>query len=339
VTRLTMVLIAAITFILCSIPAAAATATSYIDTPDLCSKVEKVEGDRVYLVSKGTCPKVVGKIAVTLGSGIEEVEVYLDGTLWKRQKTTTFDIDSVGRVNEQGERLSKAMNLPKNAFEKDGEKWARATDDLFRSEEFQNRLLAEQERIKREVFGGKLQEYYRAAPEAAAAMAGELPRDERVYIFISSSMPKRTLRHYVRDVAKLNDPNVKLVMRGLVGGMKYIKPTLRFVGSLLVKDDGCDPQKRKCERFGAGVEIDPLLFSRYGIDRVPAIAFARKVNVVDAQMSEGLERNMSVAEFHVIHGDVALDYALDRFRAETGSRALGALVTRLNSGFYGGGKK
>lgn len=337
-TKLTMVmLLTGTTILLASFPAAGA--STYIDTPDLCSQVEKVEGGRVYLVSKGMCPKVAGKTSVTLGNGIEEVEVYLNGAFWKRQKTASFDIEALGGLNERGERLSKALNLPKNVFEKDGEKWARATDDLFRSGEFQNRLLAEQQRIKREVFGGKLQEYYRGAPEAAAAMAGELPRDERVYIFISSSMPKRTLRNYVRDVAKLGDPNVKLVMRGLVGGMKYIKPSLWFVGSLLVRDEECDPQKRKCERFGAGVEIDPLLFRRYGIDRVPAVVFARKVNVTDPQMSEGLERNMAVAEFHVLHGDVALEYALDRFRSETGSTALGALVTRLNSGFYGGGKR
>jgi len=337
VTRVTMLLLlAGPALLLCSFPALGA--TSYIDTPDLCSRVEKVEGNKVYLVSKKGCPQVAGKVAVTLGNGSEEVEVYLNGSFWKRQKTTLFDIDAVGGMNERGERLSKAMTLPKNVFEKDGEKRARATADLYRSEEFQNRLQVDQERIKREVFGGKLQEYYLAAPGTAAAMAGELPRDERVYIFISSSMPKRTLRNYTRDVAKLNDPNVKLVMRGLVGGMKYIKPTLRFVGSLLVRDEGCDPQKTKCERFGAGVEIDPLLFRRYGIDRVPAIVFARKVSIVDPQMSEGMEKNMAVPEFHVIHGDVALEYALDRFRAETGSRALKALVTRLNSGFYGGGK-
>jgi type-F conjugative transfer system pilin assembly protein TrbC len=324
---------------LLSCPFPALGATSYIDTPDICSRVEKVDRNKVYLVSKKGCPKVAGKVAVTLSNGSEEVEVYLNGAFWKRQKTTSFDIDAVAGMNERGERLSKAITLTKNVFEKDGEKRARVTTDLFRSEEFQKRLLSEQERIKREVFGGKLQEYYRAAPETAAAMAGELPRDERVYVFISSSMPKRTLRNYTRDVAKLNDPNVKLVMRGLVGGMKYIKPTLRFVGSLLVRDEGCDPHKRKCERFGAGVEIDPLLFRRYGIDRVPAIVFARRVNVVDPQMSEGMEKNMSVAEFHVLHGDVALEYALDRFRAETGSRALAALVTTLNSGFYGGDKK
>jgi type-F conjugative transfer system pilin assembly protein TrbC len=332
-----VLLLAGISLLVSAIPATGA--TFYIDTPDLCSRVEKVEGNKVFLVSKKGCPQVAGKVRVTLGSGIGEVEVYLNGSFWKRQKTTSFDIDAVGGMNERGERLSRAMTLPKNVFEKDGEKRARATTELFRSESFQNRLLSEQERIKREVFGGRLQEYYRAAPETAAAMAGELPRDERIYIFISSSMPKRTLRNYTRDVAKLNDPNVKLVMRGLVGGMKYLKPTLRFVEGLLVRDEGCDPRKRTCERYGAGVEIDPLLFRRYGIDRVPAIVFARRVSIVDPQMSEGMEKNMAVPEFHTIHGDVALEYALERFRAETGSHALATLITKLNSGFYGGGKK
>ena len=332
-----VLLLLAPAFLLGAIPATGA--TFYIDTPDLCSRVEKVEGNKVYLVSKKGCPQVAGKVSVTLSNGSEEVEVYLNGSFWKRQKTTSFDIDAVGGMNERGERLSRAITLLKNVFEKDGEKQAKATTELFRSEAFQNRLLSEQERIKREVFGGRLQEYYRAAPETAAAMAGELPRDERIYIFISSSMPKRTLRNYTRDVAKLNDPNVKLVMRGLVGGMKYLKPTLRFVEGLLVRDEGCDPRKRTCERYGAGVEIDPLLFRRYGVDRVPAIVFARRVRIVDPQMSEGMEKNMAVAEFHTIHGDVALEYALERFRAETGSLALTTLVTRLNSGFYGGGKR
>jgi type-F conjugative transfer system pilin assembly protein TrbC len=336
--RLATVLLIAGTILLSAVFPAAAV-TSYVDTPDLCSRVDKVEGSKVHLVSQGMCPKVAGKVAVTVEKGIEEVEIYLNGVFWKRQKPASFDLDSVGSVNERGEKLAQTITIPGNVFEKTGEQRARATDDLFRSEAFQNKLLAEQERIKREVFGSKLQEYYQGAPQTAAAMAGELPRDERVYIFISSSVPKQTLRNYVRDVARLNDPNVKLVMRGMVGGMKYIKPTLRFIDGLMVRDAGCDPKKRKCERFGAGVEIDPLVFRRYGIDRVPAIVFARKVNVLDPQMSEGLERNMSVAEFHVLHGDMALEYALERFRSETGSAALGALVTRLNSGFYGGGKR
>ena len=169
------------------------------------------------------------------------MEVYLNGHSGRGRRRNVRHRQLGGR-ERAGRKAFQGLEPAKTSFEKDGEKWAKATDELFRSGEFQNRLLAEQERIKREVFGGKLQEYYRGAPELAAAMAGELPTDERVYIFISSSMPKQTLRNYVRDVAKLSDPNVKLVMRGLVGGMKYIKPTLRFVGSLFVKDE---PATRK----------------------------------------------------------------------------------------------
>ena len=215
----------------------------------------------------------------------------------KSRRLTRFDIDSIGDINDRGDKLSKKLTIPVNPFAGEGEKKAKETNDFFRSGEFQKRVSAEQERLKREIFGGRIQEYYQGAPEAAAAMAGELPANERIYIFISSSIPRETLRNYVRDVARLKDPNVKLVMRGLIGGVKYIKPTMRFVSGILLKDPACDPEKSRCERYAAGVNVDPLLFRRYGIEEVPAIVYARNVTVLDAEMSEGMERNMTTGEF------------------------------------------
>ena len=313
----------------------AGAATFYIDTPDLCSKVEKMEGTRVYLVTKGDCPKTPGKVAVQAGEGAKEVEIHVNGRFWKKEALTGFDIGSLNDVNERGEKLSKTLSIPGNKFSAEGAKKAGETSDFFRSAEFQGRITAEQERLKREIFGGTLQEYYRGAPEAAAAMAGELPANERIYIFISSSIPRETLRNYVRDVARLKDPNVKLVMRGLVGGVKYIKPTMRFVSGILLKDPSCDPEKGRCERYAAGVNVDPLIFRRYGIREVPAIVYARNVTVLDTEMSEGMESNVKSGEFYTIHGDVALGYALERFRSETGSQALAELARLLEAGFYG----
>jgi type-F conjugative transfer system pilin assembly protein TrbC len=313
-------------------------ATFYIDTPDLCSKLDKIEVRRVYLVSKGDCPKSPGKLAVSLEEGTGELEIYFNGVFWKKQVLTRFDIDSIGDANDRGERLSKKLTIPKNPFERAGADRAKETSDLFNSEAFRKRVSAEEERLKREIFGGKIQEYYQGAPETAASMAGELPANERIYIFISSSMPKETLRNYVRDVAMLRDPNVKLVMRGLVGGVKYIKPTMRFVSGILLKDPACNPEKTRCERFAAGVNVEPQLFRRYGIDQVPAIVYGRNISVLDREMSEGMERNLTSGEFYTIHGDVALTYALERFRSETGSRALEALVRQLKAGFYEGKK-
>jgi type-F conjugative transfer system pilin assembly protein TrbC len=316
-------------------PIAVCAATFYIDTPDLCSSLERTEGNRVYLVSKGGCPKTPGKVKVTAGERTEKLEVYVNGSFWKKQALTRFDIDSIGDVNDRGDKLSKTLTIPVNPFAEEGAERAKATNDFFRSGEFQRRISAEQERLKREIFGGRIQEYYQGDPQVAATMAGELPANERIYIFISSSMPRETLRNYVRDVARLRDPNVKLVMRGLIGGVKYIKPTMRFVSGILLKDPACDPEKNRCERFAAGVNVDPLLFGRYGIKEVPAIVYARNVTVLDAEMSEGMERNMKSGDYYTIHGDVALAYALERFRAETGSKALETLIRKLNAGFYG----
>jgi type-F conjugative transfer system pilin assembly protein TrbC len=325
-------LLAGMALLMFSYPAIGA--TFYIDTPDLCSRVENTEGNRVFLVSKGDCPKTPGKLAVTPGEEAEELEIYVNGVFWKRQALTRFDIDSIGEVNDRGEKLSKSLSIPANPFTEEGAKRAKETNDFFRSGEFQKRVSAEQERLKREIFGGRLQEYYQGDPQVAATMAGELPANERIYIFISSSMPKETLRNYVRDVAKLRDPNVKLVMRGLIGGLKYIKPTMRFVSGILLKDLSCDPEKSRCARFAAGVNVDPLLFGRYGIKEVPAIVYARNVSVLDVEMSEGMERNAKSGESYTIRGDVALTYALERFRAETGSKPMEALVRLLNTGFY-----
>ena len=325
-------LLAGTALLLSTLPAGGA--TIYIDTPDLCSRVEKTEEKRIYLVTKGDCPKTPGKLAITAGAGDGELEIYVNGAFWKKQALTRFDIDSIGDVNERGEKLSRKLTIPKNPFAGAGAERAREASDLFRSEEFQNRVAAEQERLKREIFGGKIQEYYQGSPEAAAALAGALPKSERIYIFISSSMPRETLRNYVRDVARLKDPNVRLVMRGLVGGVRYIKPTMRFVSGILLKEPSCDPEKSRCERYAAGVNVDPQLFSCYGIDQVPAIVYGRNVTVLDREMSEGMDSNLTSGEFYTIHGDVALGYALERFRSETNSQALATLIRKLNTGFY-----
>jgi len=312
--------------------------TVFVDTPDLCSKVEKTEGNRIYLLSKGDCPRTQGKVAVPAEEKTSELEIYVNGEFWKNQAVSRFCIDSLSEVNKRGDKLSRTLAIPENPFKAEGAKRAKVTDDFFRSGEFQRRLTAEQERLKREIFGSKIQEYYQGSPEAAAAMAGELPTNERLYIFISSSMPGNILRNYVRDVARLRDPNVKLVMRGLVGGVRFIKPTMRFVSGILLKDPACDPEKSRCERYAAGVNVDPLLFSRYGIDRVPAIVYARNVSPLDAGLSEGMVKNTAVGDSCVIHGDVSLSYALERFRSETGSQALEPLIRILNAGFYESGK-
>jgi hypothetical protein len=74
--------------------------------------------------------------------------------------------------------------------------------------------------------------------------------------------------------------------------------------------------------------IDPLLFRRYGIDRVPAVVYARGVMMEDSALSEGDMKNTSSAEHHTVYGDVSLEYLIKQIWRETGSRSLKELSER-----------
>lgn len=56
----------------------------YVETPNSCIKVERVEGNRVYLKSRGRiCLQVIGREPVELDPTISRVELYIEGKFWK----------------------------------------------------------------------------------------------------------------------------------------------------------------------------------------------------------------------------------------------------------------
>jgi len=138
-----------------------------------------------------------------------------------------------------------------------------------------------------------------------------------VYVFISSSVPLDTLRNYARAIDRLGYDNIFMVMRGFVGGMKYIRPTIDFISSILKKDSSCDfASGEQCEVFSAAVNIDPLLFRAYNISEVPAIVYARGVSVSDSALSEGLADNATYKDAYVVYGDVSIEYAVKKIKEE-----------------------
>jgi hypothetical protein len=53
--------------------------TVYVDTPDLCYDVEKVDGSQIYLTStKKNCKKLAGKVPVEIDDAINEIILYTD---------------------------------------------------------------------------------------------------------------------------------------------------------------------------------------------------------------------------------------------------------------------
>lgn len=94
---------------------------------------------------------------------------------------------------------------------------------------------------------------------------GEEVVKRRVYIFMSSSVPKEVWEGYMDYVLKKNIPAVFL-LRGCIGGCRYIRPTLEFIKEVL--------GERPLE-----IWIDPIKFRDYGVKVVPCVAMEGKEEV------------------------------------------------------------
>lgn len=239
--------------------------------------------------------------------------------------------NDISAMQAKAKKDAAAMALPSNDHEEIGRQKAEETYRVYQSEKYQQKIALERERIRREVFGIEGPEYRDSKKDS---LPEKLTADERIYVFLSSSIPTETLRRYTSVAGALGERNVRFVMRGFVDGTKYMKPTLRFVRNLLLEDPGCDPLRDTCRAYNTAVIIDPMLFEHYHVTKVPAFVYAAVGSLRDPEKSEGLEGNITVRTFHTIYGDVSFEYVLAAFEKETRSAGASALLTSLRKGFY-----
>lgn len=188
----------------------------------------------------------------------------------------------------------------------------------FHSSECQNSIKTESERIKK----GLPHEYVKEEEGTI-----NLPDTERVYIFISSSMPISTLKTYALQIEAIGDKNITMVMRGFIGGVEKFGPTMKFCQQVLMVDPDC--QSNDCEAVRAQIEIDPNLFKKFGIKEVPAIVYAQNVNLIDPEQSAGMDGNVKgKISGYKLYGAVPIAYALDKFYQETKSNNLKRLLSQ-----------
>ncbi|MRR07469.1 MAG: hypothetical protein EG828_11110 [Deltaproteobacteria bacterium] len=311
-------------------------AGGFIDTPDVCYIAQKVDkaSKTVHLGVAGKCQGRAGRAFVDLNG---EVTVYRDGRVWKKQTVQGLTMPDLTKTLKDAENKAKAMSIPKNRFEKEMQAEAAKTIAVYQSPAYQAKIAAETERIKREMFheqlkdlsverGGLKQEGKKE--DKGNATPPRLQDDERIYIFISSSMPLETIRNYAAAVSRMNDPNkIVLVMRGFIGGMQKIGPTTSFIADVLKEKASCDlAAGEQCSMVNANVLVDPILFRRYGITQVPATVYAKGVRVNIPEQSEGNE-DVSVGSFWTVYGDAALAFNLEKIRQASGSVSL----TRLSA--------
>ena len=243
------------------------------------------------------------------------------------------EMDIIQKAMDQAAKYESEIILPET--DKAAESAAREAFDRYQSQEFQEKITSETERIKHTLFGPFSNPDRLEKPEETMCMDG-LAGSEKIYLFISSSIPLSTLRTYVRNLDTLNDPNIVMVLRGFINGMQLVRPTLEFLERLLVKDKDCRlSDGKQCDVYQANIQIDPLVFRKFNIQQVPALAYVKNIKTIDAQQSMGKDGNLAEeSEAVVVYGDVALDYALEQMFNETGNLQIKKAVQKLRGDFY-----
>ena len=155
-----------------------------------------------------------------------------------------------------------------------------------------------------------------------------LADDERIYIFISSSIPKKTLINYAASIDRLKDSRIIMVLIGCINGCSKLMPTAHFVQSIVA------PSEK--EQLQVEVQIDPNLFHLYDVKLVPAIIFASGVHLDVDEGSEGNTDHLtSTPTSYSVYGDVSLDYAVEKINSRINNPRLLQIVRTLRSGWYG----
>lgn len=147
--------------------------------------------------------------------------------------------------------------------------------------------------------------------------------EDRLIVFVSSSVPLATMRNYAKDLEKVKG---LMVLRGMVGGMRAIKPTLRLIASILRINPSCEQQR--CSMRKTAVVIDPILFRDYGINKVPAAVYVENMALGPycERSSEQLPRQR---QKHVVYGDLSLKSLAEELRRLSRSPRLDALIGAL----------
>jgi type-F conjugative transfer system pilin assembly protein TrbC len=210
---------------------------------------------------------------------------------------------------------------------------AKQVADTVNTKEFQDKIQKERDRLQREVFGvGTVPKpgpyYYTDSRRTVAGQAPHLASDARIYLFISSSMPLSTLRNYARDIDRLQDPHISMVMRGFIGGIRDATASMEFLMQIRLKDLGCNGLG--CATFGTPVDFDPNLYRRFRPDVVPALIYVRGVTPVDPDVSEGSPENVPPpSSWTMIYGDASLAYLFGQVAGTVKSPSLAAMARYL----------
>ena len=213
----------------------------------------------------------------------------------------------VEKVQEQAGKLRETLTVPENSHALEGQEAALKAMEQFNSPGFQEKLRCQMERIQQ---GEPPQEQAKAAKEK-----GTLTAQQSVYLFLSSSLPEAMVNQYLIDIGRTGEQRIVPVLFGLPQGLAGKRVNADHFSRVMQADPECrDTPKSPCQRLTLPLKVNPVLFTRYTISKVPALVYD---NGQDSWS---------------IHGEAELVYLLEKVGKAANSPALAGISARLRGG-------
>lgn len=231
-----------------------------------------------------------------------------------------LELNDLSGLLREAEGQAKKMPPPVNLHGTAGEGTAGALMERFNAPAHQAKIRDEQQRLRETVFKDVLREA-RPATDGTQPSAQAAANSERLYLFVSSSVPLATLQQYAAMIDRAKSSQITMVLRGFIGGMKKAGPTMAFIGEVLKRDPTCDLSKSRCDSYQVNIQIDPERFQKFRIDEVPALVY---LTANDDEQPPG--------DPLIITGDASLDALLERINGEAKSPNLQTLIAALRGG-------
>jgi len=203
---------------------------------------------------------------------------------------------------DEAKELAKTMVIPENKHQEEGKKRAEESNALYRSQKFQDKVKGYE--TCEGLVPGTQKIKMKTEP------AGILTDSEKIYLFLSSSIPDASLQGYMASLDGLAE--IVPVMRGMVGGMQDQEKMADWYNKVLKNDLTCqDTVDEQCPRYQVAIKINPTLFEKYNISEVPALVYTNG------------------DEIFQIQGDVGIVALLDRVNQEAKSPGITGLIAKI----------
>ena len=227
--------------------------------------------------------------------------------LEKAREQAVIDDEATRKAMDTARELAKTMTIPENIHKEAGIKAAEKSNADFRKPEFQQKIADELNR-QADLFIPESRRNKQKEQEAK----GILAENEKVYLFLSSSIPEASFQGYMAYLEGV--PEIVPVMKGMVGGLgkENKEERVQWWSKVLKKDTTCEKTPEEpCELIKPAISIKPALFNQYSITEVPALIYDRG------------------DEIFQIQGDVGIVTLLEKVNQEAKSPGLTAFITKI----------